>query len=120
MIHCVVLKEGENMKCQDLLTLSLKQVNDVTLDGDIEDVYIGDLLSEVMASGQEGMLWLTVQKHLNVIAIAHLHDFAGIVFVQDHYPDGDAIDKATDLQIPLFVSDKDAFTLAKELITLGL
>lgn len=119
MIHYAVLKEGEKMKCQDILNLSVQLVNQVSLERDIEDVYIGDLLSVVMASGEEGMLWLTVQKHLNVIAIAKLHEFAGIVFVQGYYPDEDTIEKATELQIPLFVTDKDAFAFSKDLIALG-
>ena len=106
------------MKVKEILQLPLQSINDVSFNQDIQDVYIGDLLSVVMASGQEGMLWLTVQKHL--IAIAELHDFAGIVFVQNNYPDRQTIQKATDLQIPLFVSQQDAFHLAKELIALGL
>ena len=108
------------MKVKEILQLPLQSINDVSFNQDIQDVYIGDLLSVVMASGREGMLWLTVQKHLNVIAIAELHDFAGIVFVQNNYPDRQTIQKATDLQIPLFVSQQDAFHLAKELIALGL
>lgn len=108
------------MKVKEILQLPLQSINDVSFNQDIQDVYIGDLLSVVMASGQEGMLWLTVQKHLNVIAIAELHYFAGIVFVQNNYPDRQTIQKATDLQIPLFVSQQDAFHLAKELIALGL
>ena len=97
------------MDIQNILRLPLQLINEVPLNGQVEDIYIGDLLSVVMASGKEGMLWLTVQKHLNVIAIAQLHDFAGIVFVQDSYPDEDTIQKATELQIPLFLSHKDAF-----------
>ena len=108
------------MKVKEILQLPLQSINDVSFNQDIQDVYIGDLLSVVMASGQEGMLWLTVQKHLNVIAIAELHDFAGIVFVHNNSPDRQTIQKATDLQIPLFVSQQDAFHLAKELIALGL
>ena len=107
------------MDFQNILRLPLQLINEVPLNGQVEDIYIGDLLSVVMASGKEGMLWLTVQKHLNVIAIAQLHDFAGIVFVQDSYPDEDTIQKATELQIPLFLSHKDAFGTAKDLIGLG-
>ncbi|WP_294579870.1 hypothetical protein [uncultured Thomasclavelia sp.] len=108
------------MKINELLKLSLKQINDVPLTNEINDVYIGDLLSLVMANGKEGALWLTVQKHLNVIAVADLNEFAGIIFVQNSYPDQDTIDKATQLAIPLFVSEQDAYQVAKELVTLGL
>lgn len=108
------------MQVKDILNLSLKQINDVDLSNEIEGVYIGDLLSFVMANGKTGALWLTVQKHLNVIAVADLNEFAGIIFVQDSYPDQDTIAKATELEIPLFITSDDAYTMAKELVTLGL
>ncbi len=108
------------MKISEILKLPLKQINDVPLTQDIEDVYIGDLLSFVIANAKEGTLWLTVQKHMNVIAIAELNDFVGIIFVQDSYPDEDAIQKATELEIPLFLSHKDAYSTAKDLMSLGL
>ncbi len=108
------------MKISEILKLPLKQINDVPLTQDIEDVYIGDLLSFVIANAKEGTLWLTVQKHMNVIAIAELNDFVGIIFVQDSYPDEDAIQKATELGIPLFLSHKDAYSTAKDLMSLGL
>ena len=83
MTRYVVLRKGNNMKVSEILKLSLKQINDVDLSNEIEGVYIGDLLSFVMANGKTGALWLTVQKHLNVIAVADLNDFAGIIFVQN-------------------------------------
>lgn len=108
------------MKVIDLLQLEIKQINDVGLTNVIESVYIGDLLSFVMANGKEGALWLTVQKHLNVIAVAELNDFAGIIFVQDSYPDADTIAKANELDIPMFITKLDAFQVSKQLINLGL
>ena len=85
MIHFVELKEGENMQVKQILQLPLELINDVSCMQEIKDVYIGDLLSVVMAHGKEGTLWLTVQKHLNVVAVAQLLDFAGIVFVPVSY-----------------------------------
>lgn len=108
------------MKVNEILKLSLKQINDVDLSNEIKDVYIGDLLSFVMANGKAGTLWITVQKHLNVIAVANLNDFAGIIFAQNSYPNQDTIAKATELKIPLFISESDAYHVAKELINLGL
>lgn len=108
------------MEIKRVLSLDIKQINDVPLTNIIESVYIGDLLSFVMANGKEGALWLTVQKHINVIAVAELNDFAGIIFVQNSYPDEDTIAKANELEIPLFISEKDAFLVSKDLISLGL
>lgn len=101
-------------------TIDLRKVNQVGEDNEIEDVYIGDLLSFVMANGKEGALWLTVQRHMNVIAVAQLNDFSGIVFVEDVDPDEDTIEKATELDIPLFICEDDAFTLSRKLIEAGL
>ena len=113
-------KAGDDMNVKDLLQLEIKQINDVPLTNIIESVYVGDLLSFVMANGKEGALWLTVQKHLNVIAVAELNDFAGIIFVQDSYPDDDTIAKADELKIPLFITKLDAFQVSKQLIKSGL
>lgn len=115
-----MLKEGELMEINEILKLDIKQVNDVPLTNKIKSVYVGDLLSFVMANGKEDSLWLTVQKHINVIAVAQLNDFAGILFVQDSYPDDDTIAKATELEIPLFISKKDAFMVIKDLVSIGL
>lgn len=108
------------MNVSELSKIGLKPLNDVPLTNDILDVYIGDLLSFVMANGKEGTLWLTVQKHSNVIAVASLNDFAGIIFVQNNYPNEDTIQKANEFSIPLFISDKDAYGVAKDLVALGL
>ena len=100
------------MNIKEILQLEIKQINKAPLTNIVENVYIGDLLSFVMANGKEGALWLTVQKQLN--------DFAGIIFVQNSFPDGDTIAKADELEIPLFISQLDAYHLCKQLISLGL
>ena len=108
------------MELKELEKIGLKKINDADIHKIIDNVYISDLLSHVMAHGEENTLWLTVLKHVNVIAVAQLHDFAGIIFVQNIYPNEDTILKANEFDIPLFVSEKDAFSLSKDLIALGL
>lgn len=110
------------MIIKDLLNIkNLKVINDeVTLDRNVENVYIGDLLSWVMGHLEEDSIWLTVQNHLNVIAVGHLHDVAGIVFVEGSYPLEEAIDKAKESDIPLFVYDGSSYELAIALHELGL
>ena len=67
------------MNIKEILQLEIKQINKAPLTNIVENVYIGDLLSFVMANGKEGALWLTVQKHLNVVAVAELN-LSKIVF----------------------------------------
>ena len=47
----------------------------------IEGYYVGDLLSYVMAS--KGQLWLTVQAHPNVLAVASLLELSAVMVVED-------------------------------------
>lgn len=49
-------------------------------DREIACGYTCDLLSHVMGRGQADMAWITVQTHMNVIAVAALMDFACVVF----------------------------------------
>lgn len=98
----------------------IELINDIYEDKDIEDVYIGDLLSFVMAKGIEESIWLTVQRNINVIAVAQLNDFSGIIFVEDVDPDENTLNKAIELKIPLFKTSLDAFALSRLLINKGL
>ena len=45
----------------------------------VNEGYSCDLLSWVMAHGREGMAWITVQTHMNVIAVASLHDMSCVI-----------------------------------------
>lgn len=100
--------------------LPLQKLNQVALEADVQGVYIGDLLSFVMAHGQENCLWLTVQRHINVVAVAELVGFSAIVFVQGIHPEAETIAKADELHIPLLKTTLTAYELAKVLAKAGL
>lgn len=53
-----------------------------------------DLLSFVMAKGQSGMAWVTVQTHMNVVAVASLHEFSCIILSDGCRMPGDVLKKA--------------------------
>lgn len=109
------------MKLTDCIEqLDVKCLNEVSLNKEVEDVYIGDLLSMVMGKGNENSLWLTVQSHVNAIAVAQMLDFCGIIFVEGQIADENALKKANELDIPLFTSLDDAYTLAKKLAKIGI
>lgn len=48
----------------------------------VDGYYIGDLLSFVMGKAKKGQLWLTVQTHPNIVAIASLLELSGVVVVE--------------------------------------
>lgn len=102
------------MKVKELMNIEgIQCINKLdTFDQEIENVYIGDLLSWVMGHIEENSIWLTVQNHLNVIAVAHLHEIPAIVFVEGAFPLEETIDKANEQNIPLFVYDGTSYELA--------
>jgi predicted transcriptional regulator len=82
------------------------------LDRPIQGGYCGDLLSDVMANAPAGCIWLTVQTHQNIVAVAVLHEMAAIVLTGGHSPDQETIDKAEEEGIPILMSPNSAFVLA--------
>lgn len=52
------------------------------LDRDIEGCYVSDLLSDVMGNAEMGDVWVTLQTHKNVMAIASLKELACVILVK--------------------------------------
>ena len=52
----------------------------------VEGGYVSDLLSDVIAGAQEGDLWVDLQIHQNIVAVAVLKDLAGILIVGGRNP----------------------------------
>ena len=46
------------------------------LDKEIKGGYTSDLLSDVMGNAREGNIWITLQTHKNIMAIASLKELA--------------------------------------------
>jgi hypothetical protein len=80
--------------------------------------YSGDLLSDVIANSKAGSLWITMQVHVNIVAVAQLKDLAGIIIVQGRQPADDTLKKAGEQRIPVLVGDLPAFETAGNLATL--
>jgi predicted transcriptional regulator len=89
------------------------------LDREISGGYCGDLLSDVMANSASGELWLTIQSHQNIVAIAVLRELAGIILVSGRLPDEDTKAKADDEGIPILLSPLPAYILAGRLYGAG-
>ena len=53
------------------------------LDREIDGCYISDLLSDVMGNAQEGNIWITLQTHKNVMAVASLKEMSCIILVKN-------------------------------------
>jgi len=86
----------------------------------VKSGYCGDLLSDVMANAPEGCVWLTIQSHQNIIAVAVLREMACIVITGGHAPDNETIGKAESEGIPLLLWPDSAYTLAGMIYSAGI
>jgi hypothetical protein len=82
--------------------------------------YASDLLSDVMAHTQDGDVWVTLQKHVNVVAVAQLKNLAAIVVVNGREPDADTRARASEHGVAIVVTPLPAFDAAGRLYASGL
>ncbi len=90
------------------------------LQQEVKGGYVSDLLSDVMAQSKEGDIWITLQTHPNIIAVATLKELAGIIIVQGRKPDPETIGKAKSENFPILVSDLQAFEIVGRLYQMGI
>ena len=79
------------------------------LDREIKGGYTSDLLSDVMGFAREGQVWITLQTHKNVLAIASLKELAAILLVKGNKPEEDMLEQAIDEDIPVLGTDAQTF-----------
>lgn len=87
---------------------------------EISGGYVGDLLSLVMAKAAFGDLWVTVQGHPNVVAVATLVGICGIVVAEGAKIDPATLEKAEQEGIPVLASRQPSFDVVAQLAALGL
>ena len=77
--------------------------------------FSGDLLSNVLAAARPGDLWITIQRHVNVVGVAQVVGLAGILLAGGERPAGAVIDKAEEMGIPILLGRGAAFETAGRL-----
>jgi predicted transcriptional regulator len=109
------------MQVKDLVDrFNLKVVaGEKGLERQVSDGYCGDLLSEIMANAPEGCVWLTIQGHQNIVAVAVLREMAAIIITGGQTPDEETLQKANQEKIPVLLWPNSAFELAGRLFALG-
>ena len=88
-------------------------------DREIACGYTCDLLSHVMGKGQADMAWITVQAHMNVIAVAALLDFACVIIPESLPVEEMIVKKAQAEDIINLSSEKTAYELVVLLANSG-
>lgn len=102
-------------------TLKLKVVcGNELLDRSVTGGYVGDLLSDVMANAKKGDIWITMQIHPNIVAVAVLKEIAGIIITGSRTPEAETIKKAEQEKIPILTSASPSFEIVGRLYGMGI
>ena len=81
--------------------------------------YASDLLSDVIGHARKDDLWVTMQVHPNIVAVAVLKELAGIVLVNGREPAPETLQQAEREGVPVLGTRLSAFELAGRLYGLG-
>lgn len=87
-------------------------------DAEVTGCYVSDLLSDVMAHAEEGQIWLTLQVHPNIVAVAVLKQISAIVITNGRQPEEETLKKAKEESVTVALSDKPTFETAGALFKL--
>jgi len=108
------MKVSEMVEKLDLTVFSGKK----GLDREISGGYVSDLLSDVMGNAKEGEVWITLQVHQNVMAIASLKDMAAVILVNGLAPHENTVRHSDDENIPVLGTSLSTFEIAGKLYQL--
>ncbi len=110
------------MTVQDVMELI--EAKDMTPETDktaeVSCGYTCDLLSWVMAHGAAGMAWVTVQTHMNVIAVASLMEMAAVIIPEGIEMEAPSLEKAQDEGINVLQTQLTAYEICARLAEAGL
>jgi len=90
------------------------------LEAEVRGGYASDLMSDVIANAEEGCLWVTLQTHVNIVAVAAMKELAGIILVNGREPQEETVAKGDEKNVPILVSRLPAFELIGRLHRLGI
>lgn len=90
------------------------------LGNEIMSGFVGDLLSVVMGKAKEGCAWITIQSHINIVAVATLVNVGCIIVTEGFLVEELAIEKANEEDIPILTTKESSYEIAKKLVKLGI
>jgi predicted transcriptional regulator len=108
------------MKLSDFLKelpLEVKAFQD-GIQRDVSGGYVSDLLSDVLANSKKDDIWITLQTHPNIVAVASAKGLAGIILVGGRTPQDETLGKAEAEKIPIMTTSMSAFDITGKIYQL--
>jgi len=108
------IQNNTKMKVKELVEkLNLKVLSGGNgLEREIDGCYISDLLSDVMGNAMEGNIWITLQTHKNVMAVASLKEMSCIILVKNLMPNDETIEQSNDEDLPILQTSLPTYEIA--------
>ena len=82
--------------------------------------YVSDLLSHVMGQAKAGEVWVTMQGHQNIVAVASLIGLSAVVISGGIEPEETTVNKAKEQEILLCTTSMSTYEVAGRLYQLGI
>lgn len=82
--------------------------------------YASDMLSNAMGQAQPGQLWVTMQGHPNVAAVASLLSLAGVIVAGDSTVEPETLAKAKTNGVAIYTTTVPAYQVCGKLYALGI
>jgi hypothetical protein len=116
------MQGGEKMILEQVVqALNLKEVtNCADFKREIKDGFTSDLLSVVMGEAEENMVWVTMQGHINVPAVASLLGLSCVIVTNDVRVENATIERANANKIAIFSTPLSSFKATGMLYELGI
>jgi serine kinase of HPr protein (carbohydrate metabolism regulator) len=110
------------MKIKDIIKILDLQVisGEEFLSREVTGGYAGDLLSDVLANSRKGNLWITLQIHQNIIAVASSKELSGIIIVNGRKPEEETLKSAHEEKIPVLISNLLTYEVVGRLYEIGI
>jgi hypothetical protein len=77
-------------------------------------------MSDAIARLEPGALWVTLQVHVNVVAIGSMKDVGAVLLTRGREPNKDTLEKAQEEGVPIATTELGAFELIGKLHDLGI
>ena len=90
------------------------------LGNEVTSGYVCDLLSWIMGNIKSYSVLVTIQGHVNIIAVGILTGISAVIITEGSKPDEDTIKRAADEGIPIFLSSKTSYETVIELYKIGI
>lgn len=91
------------------------QCEGADMEAPVRGGYCGDLLSHALATAKPGDVWITIQHHANIVAVAQVTGIAAVVLAGGAAASDDVVERARAAGVTILTSPDSAFVLCSRI-----